>query len=379
MLFRKPDQVREPLYAIVPLQNPWRWRSRWKHTERAIKHFIDAGAVVYLVEVAFNRREFAFADSGLDGTLASCEVLGPNHNHRHRYIGLRSTHELWLKENMINVGVSRLPHDWQQVCWLDSDVTFLRPNWVGECIHKLQHYDFLQMFSSARDLGPNYEMLDETYPHASGISFVNAWQQGLLSTDLKRLERITKRVERKVADSPLLAADAKRVDADIKKLARDAADYNYPPRVWPGLAWAARRTAFDQVGGLFDVAIWGGGDYDMAHALIEQAVGRTHHGVHENYKTMLAEYESRCCSHIRRNVGVMEGTVVHYWHGRKTDRKYVEKRKLMNKVAFDPLRHLKRDYQGLYQLHDDGTENYVHFRDMMRKIARERNEDTTEL
>src|SRR5438270_636071 len=123
MLFRKPDQVLEPLYAIIPVQNPWRWRSRWVHTERAIKHFMDSGAVVILVEAGFNRRELAFANSGLHNTPASCGVLGTDHEFRHQYIGLHTADELWLKENLINVGVSRIPNwNWQQVCWLDSDV-----------------------------------------------------------------------------------------------------------------------------------------------------------------------------------------------------------------------------------------------------------------
>ena len=125
-----PDAVREPLYVIVPYQNCWRWKSREKHTLRAIKHFADSGAVVVLVEAAFNRREFTFANSGLDGTLASCSVIGADHNFRHKYIPLRSTSELWLKESLINAAVAQLPYDWQQVAWIDSDVVFVRPNWV---------------------------------------------------------------------------------------------------------------------------------------------------------------------------------------------------------------------------------------------------------
>ncbi len=105
-----PDAVREPLYAVVPYFNPWRWKSREKHTARTVKHLIDLGFVVYLVEVAFNRREFAFVNSGLDGTLASCAVIGADHNFRHRYIGLRTKDELWLKENAINIGVSNIPY-----------------------------------------------------------------------------------------------------------------------------------------------------------------------------------------------------------------------------------------------------------------------------
>src|SRR5579862_7712901 len=112
MLFRKPDQVREPLYVVCPLQNPWRWRSRWKLAERALKHFLDSGATVILVETAFNRRELAFADSGLDGLATNCGILGSDPKFRCKYIGLHSPSELWLKENMINLGAQSLPYDW---------------------------------------------------------------------------------------------------------------------------------------------------------------------------------------------------------------------------------------------------------------------------
>jgi hypothetical protein len=109
------DIVREPLYVVIPVSNPWRWKSRYKRTDRAIKHFMDAGAVVVLVEVAFNRREFVYADSGLDGTPANCGILGQDHRFRHKYIGLRSASELWLKEAQICAAVQQLPYDWEQM------------------------------------------------------------------------------------------------------------------------------------------------------------------------------------------------------------------------------------------------------------------------
>jgi hypothetical protein len=363
-----PDAVREPLYAIVPYFNPWRWKSREKHTLRALEHFHNSGAVIVLVEAAYNRREFSLADCGIDGRDAVCSQMPGGF--KHKYIALRTKDELWLKENLINVAVGALPYDWQQVCWLDSDVHFVRPNWVGECIHKLQHYSFLQMFSQARDVGPNYEQLPPGYPHADGISFVSHWKAGGFN------------------QNPVIRQDVANIKRDIKQLRTDVAkletdlDYYYGGKgipIWPGLAWACTRKAWDDVGGLFDIAIWGGGDYDMAHALIEQASSRIHSGVHPNYRQALVEWENRCKKHVRRNVGVMEGTILHYWHGKKTERKYAEKRKLMRKVKFDPVAFLKRDYQGVYQLHDDGSENFVHWRDQMRKIAKERNEDSIDL
>jgi hypothetical protein len=339
MPYLVPDAVREPLYAIVPYFNPWRWKSREKHTARALKHFADSGAIVVLVEIAFNRREFAFEDWELAGELSSCEI--PDQEYRHMYVPLRSRDELWLKENAINAGVARLPHDWKQVCWLDSDIHFLRPNWVGECIHKLQHYAFLQMFSHARDLGPNYEMLPENYPHANGPGFVHAWQNGTLN--------------------------------------RATNGGYYAGRVWPGLAWACTREAWDAVGGLLDVAIWGGGDWHMAHALVEKIEGMMRNDLHHDYKKLVMQWYYRCHTHIRRNVGVMEGSILHHWHGKKTERGYNAKHALLANVGFDPLRHLKRDYQGLWQLHDDRSTAFVQLRDLMRRIAKERNEDSIDL
>jgi len=345
------DAVREPLYCIVPVFNPWRWKSRWKHTDRAIKHFMDAGAVVILVEAAFNRREFVYADSGMDGMPANCGVLGSEHNFRHMWIGLRTSDELWLKENMINVAVARLTQehfDWKQVCWLDSDVHFVRPNWVGECIHKLQHYAFLQMFSHARDVGPNYEMLPENYPHANGKGFVQAFHDGEL--DLPPTD-----------DGYYPGVQA------------------YPGRVFPGLAWACARWAWDAVGGLLDIAIWGGSDWHMAHALIEKTQGMMRNDLHRNYKKIVMQWYHRCRTHIRRNVGVMEGSIIHNWHGRKEGRGYNTKHALLARVGFDPLRHLKKDSLGLYQLHDDRSTAYVQLRDLLRKIAKERNEDSIDV
>ncbi len=375
------DVVREPLYAIVPYFNPWRWKSRVKHTERALKHFHDSGATIVLVECGFNRRELVFADGGLDGTLASCSLGGTS---RHKYIGLHTKDELWLKENLINVGIQSLPHNWQQVCWLDSDVHFVRPNWVGECIHQLQHYSFLQMFSQARDLSPDYEMLPEDYPHANGVSFLKSWKDGDLTENLafrRKPSAVKNDVNTQIqTDITNLQGDVTKLSADLSKLVTDLeGDYYGARRVFPGLAWAATREAIDRVGGLQDFAIWGGGDWSMAHALIGRKQGMYHTGLHPHYKTLCDEWFDRCERYIRRNVGTMQGTVFHSWHGKKTERGYGDKHRILAEIKFDPLRHLKRDSQNLWQLHDDGSDQFIQLRDSFRKIAKERNEDSIDV
>jgi hypothetical protein len=348
MAFIVKDAVHEPLYCIVPYFNPWRWKTREKHTMRAIKHFHDSGAVIVLVELAFNQRDHAFADSGLHGTQAECSVSGGGGEFKHTYIPLRTRDELWLKENSINVAVQRaLPYDWKYVCWLDSDIHFLRPNWVGETIHKLQHYDWLQMFSHARDLGPNYEMLPETYPHANGTSFMEVFRRGGVE--------------------------------GLRKAYGKNTGYYYGAKPWPGLAWACTREAWDAAGGLLDFAIWGGGDWHMAHALVRKTDGMMHSGLNRNYKKLVTEWYKHVqeTQYVRMNVGVMEGSVLHNWHGRKTERGYAIKHRLLAQIGFDPTHHLKRDFQGLFQLHDDNSESFVQLRAAMRAIAKERDEDSS--
>jgi hypothetical protein len=297
--------------------------------------------------------------------------------YQHKYIGLHTKDELWLKENLANIGFQHAPHDWRYGCMLDGDVHFVRPNWAGECIQKLQHGTtsdkvFCQMFTHARDIGPNYELLDENYPHANGVGFVQAWKNGELKTTLS---------PQILADLAALGSDdITKIGADFLKLKSDLSGGGYyPGRVFPGLAWAHTREAFEAVGGLLDIAVWGGGDWHMSHALIEKTDGMMLDTLHPHYKAIVNQWYERCRREIRRNVVAMDGTVLHSWHGRKTGRGYNAKHTLLAKIQFDPLRYLKRDSQGLWQLHDDGSEGYVQLRDTMRQIAKERNEDANEI
>jgi hypothetical protein len=352
------DEVREPLYVVMPVQNPWRWKSRYKHTDRTIDHLISLGAVVILVEVAHNRRELVYADSGLHDSPANIRKFGTDHNFRHQYIGLStadninlpSNGELWLKENQVRIGVQRvseIDRNWQNIAWNDADVHYLRPNIIGATIQALQHFDFVQMFSHARDLDPDYEMLPENFPHADGLGYVRAWQNDEL--DL------------------IFAQDQE---------GKGGNDY-YPPRVWPGLAWACTRRAWEVTGGLMDFHIWGGGDYIAAHALIGRKEGMIRNDLHPNYKQMVMAWFDLCERYIRRNVGVVMGTVVHHFHGLKEQRGYSKKHSLLARAGFDPIRHLKKNAQGLWQLNDDGSDSFRMIRDAMRLIAKQRDEDST--
>jgi hypothetical protein len=212
------------------------------------------------------------------------------------------------------------------------------------------------------------------------VSFVKSFQDGDLQQSLQSGWTQTTKAK--------LLAQLKMVQSDITKLTSDfttlvselEGDYPYAGRrVFPGLAWAATRKAWNDVGGLMDWAVWGGGDWAMAHALVGKRDSMQHTGLHDNYKNLTTQWADRADRLVRGNVGVMEGAIFHNWHGKKTLRGYGDKHRILAKVGFDPSRHLKRDHQGLYDLHDDGSPTFVQLRDQFRAVAKERNEDSIDV
>jgi len=305
------------LYVVTAISNPARFRSRYDLYRGFAKRVADAGAVLVTVEVAFGGRPFEVTEFG-----------NPFH------LQLRTDHELWHKENALNLGISRLPADWRYVAWIDADVQFARADWAQETLQQLQHFDFLQLFSHAQDLGPNHE------PLKSFRSFAYSYHN-----------------QDKV--SPLASGSKYYSGLD-----------------WhPGYAWAARRTALDHVGGLVDKAILGSADRHMAAALIGKVDTSYHPGVHRTYKDILHRWQERAERHVRRNLGYVDGVLYHHWHGKKADRKYSDRWKILVDRQFNHEVDLKRDSQGLYQL----TDRSFRLRDDVRRYFRSRNEDSVDV
>ena len=126
------DQV---LHIVIPYSNCFRWRTRRVLVNDCIRHLRGMANVdLHVVELAYGDRPF--------------EVTGNHAND----VQLRTSSELWHKEQLINLGVSHFPADWKYGAYVDGDFTFTRHDLAIEAIHQLQHYDFVQLFSSYADL-----------------------------------------------------------------------------------------------------------------------------------------------------------------------------------------------------------------------------------
>jgi hypothetical protein len=93
------------------------------------------------------------------------------------------------------------------------------------------------------------------------------------------------------------------------------------------------------------------------------------------YYEMLVNWQDRATKYVRKNIGYMDGLLVHYWHGNKKDRRYVDRWKILLEEQYDPIDDLKKDWQGLWQL----TDRSVQLRDRIRAYFRQRNEDSIDV
>lgn len=339
--FRRPDIIDEPLYVVATSFNPQRYRKRWKNRDDFAKHVLDSGGYLVDIESAFGERD---------------EVIVEQLSEKHIIIHVRSSHEIWLKENMMNIAVQHMPADWKYVAFIDADMHFARPDWVGETLQKLQHHPVVQVFSEVGYLNDRYELVNLR------LSFAERWRRGYE-----------------------FRANGHTIKNDVFQTKRHkvfggngACSYQHTKHgEWgpPGGGWAYRREAFDAVGGMIDYCILGSADWYMAAGLIgfmEAAVPKSYS---DDFRRLLLEWEKRALLAFRKNIGVVKGLCLHNWHGKMSDRGYGVRDNILKNGGFNPITDLKKDSFGLNQLHDDGTNRIWMMRNQISDYMASRNED----
>jgi hypothetical protein len=300
----------EHFYVITCISNCARFSRRYQLYKEFAHRMHLADIKLFTVECAFGERNFevTHADNPMN-------------------LQLRTNSEMWHKENMINLGIARLPSSWKYICWIDADISFDNKHWVSDTIHALQHYDVVQLFSQALDLGPNSEIM--MLSHSFCYSYISG---------------------------------------------KNWNGKKYGGNWHPGYAWGCTRKGWQKMGGLYEISILGSGDHNMILALIGKYEDSIPSTMHENYKNSLKAWQENVIRNIKTNIGYVPGIIKHYFHGKKKNRKYVERWDILKKHKFDPLTDIKKDWQGLWQLND----NKPGLRDDLRAYFRVRNEDSND-
>ena len=282
---RNNDPIESKLHVIAVITNPCRYERRYTLMEEFQRRFRNEedDVLLYIVEIVYGDESFRCTDSS---------------NPRH--LQLRTGHTLWLKENMINIGVrTLLPSDWKAFAWIDCDLEFESLTWATDALKLLNGaFDIVQLFSHCTDM------------NARGEAMTTFSSFGYNYTKLKQYHG------------------------------------SGPNYYHSGFAWAMTRKLFEKSNGLYENAILGSGDFVIASSTIDRA-HKCIPACSDGYTNSILEYQERM-KYAR--LGYVPGVIRHHFHGCKKNRKYRERNQILIEHEFDPSVHLMKDPNGLLQL-----------------------------
>jgi hypothetical protein len=238
------------------------------------------------------------------------ELVFPGQHHILRSAGniqavrFHASDIMWHKERLINLTAEQLPPHYTKVAWIDADVLFPDKRWYEQASVLLDSYHLVQLFDRVT-------------------------QQDNAGNEIQQLHGLAAHIA----------------------LRRPAPFRFHTSRTWPGLAWAAKRDLL-RTHGLLDVFILGSADTYMSLAAYgpldewwEWHVQRLAPRIRETWRKWAKSF----FDDVRGNVGFVATPVIQLGHGRKEDRKYVERLEILARHNFDPTKDIAPGPQGEWQ------------------------------
>lgn len=344
---------RSKFWVICAVSNPARFKTRYALYRKFKQHILeDLQVNLVTVECALGDRDFQVVHkTGL------CPDIyyepSPCHGFQHIQVAVRKNSQLWDKENLQNIGLRHLPDDAKYVMFCDADITFCNRNIVTEIIHALQQHRVVQPFETCADLGPNGQIMQV---HRS---FGNCYSRGW---------------EWKPVPTKHPHSGCYEYQSGVPKKRGSGNDAFGIP--WhPGFCMAFRMDVIDKMSGLLEVGILGAGDHHMCGSIIGLGHLTLPGGIHENYKKQVMDWQELALKHIKKDLGFVNGTILHHFHGAKKARKYVSRWEILIQSAYDPETDVKRNSKGVFEL----ISTRLAVRDGIRAYFTSRNEDSPDM
>jgi hypothetical protein len=215
-----------------------------------------------------------------------------------RHLQLHAETPLWHKENMVNLGVQKLlPSNWKAMAWIDADVEFENTGWALDTLKILNGYkDIVQVFSHCVDMDSD----ESTMRIFSSFGFQYDKQQPYSKNTLN---------------------------------------------FWhPGYAWAITKNAYLRIGGLYEHAILGSADNIMSLSAIKNGLKGINQESTQGYKSSILSFETKMKS---LRLGYVPGVIRHHYHGKKKNRKYDERWRILLDNEYDPAEHITTNENGI--------------------------------
>lgn len=278
----------EMLDVITARFNPLRWKTPDLHYRDWVAHMLDSGVKLTVVECQYGERPFV------------CDMPHVNH------IGVRAASPAWAKENLINIGIQRVPEA-EYIAWIDADVFFEKAGWAAETVHALQLYRWIQPWTQAIDRGPNGEVM------AVHTSFAHQYEAG----------------------------------APLQPDKQGWKSYGVYPH--PGFAHASTRRVLEYTGGLFELGGMGAADHAMCLALVGKVANSAPKTINPRYQEHLERWQERIQTAVHGRIGYVPNVVSHRFHGPKVNRQYLSRWEMFLRHGFNPDADLKRNSFGVLE------------------------------
>ncbi len=342
------DQV---LHVAIAYSNPFRWETRRRLANNCIRHLrSSANVVLHVGELAYGDRPFEITTSGnpLDVQLRVDRA------------------EMFSKENILQLVTRTFPQNYQYGAAVDADWHFTRHDWALETIQQLQHYKFVQMFSSYADLSGG-ERGEQHIPVRYNHGFIYAYFQNGFKVSPQY-------------HSGFIGADGQRVTpanyATYEEAMKAGDNGTFMRGVGAtGGAWAWRKSAFDTVGGFLDRCPVGHSDWSQTYSLVDVEPPDIHlQNYNPSYKHYICQFRERAQA-LLKNIGYVDCFCTHAWHGAKGRRAYSSRDIILAKHQFSPYEDLIPNHMGVYQLNP----KKIGLRDDIRAYLLSRGEDNPNL
>lgn len=282
------------LHVIGVVSNPARWHSRYRLFRKWRDEMLRTpGVKLYVVEGLYGDHH------------GECQ---PEPGQDYSYMAVNLGSELWLKENMINIGVANMfPSDWKYMCWADTDLHFRNPEWAHGAIRALQTYNVIQ-------------------PWSQGISLL---ADGAARVPVNSSFGYLQSNNRKMTWGHHMAH----------------LGYEY---AHTGYAWCCTRYFWENIERkLIDFCLIGSADHHMAWGMIDKAEDTVSQDMPLDYRTMLSQWAKRAARACGNLIGYVPGVVEHGHHGPHRGRDYGGRWKILIDIGLEPSRDLAYDGQGV--------------------------------
>lgn len=296
---KNPGNFPGSFWGITTFFNPAGYKNKIKNYHIFRENSKRQGLKLLTVELAFGNKKFELKNNDAD-------IL----------IQLRTNDILWHKERMINVGLSHLPKDCDKFAWLDCDIIFLNENWIKQTSDLLQEYSIIQPFSDHIRLSRGKK-------------------------NIKNPEKILFSQEADVENKKTygLACRVSQLGPDILEKPVDYYGQS-------GLAWAARRDVFEDLG-LLDKSPLPILDSFMANLFYRNKFNeQCEYFSSKAMKESFLQWAEKIKIKSKNSVHFTHGTVLHLWHGKMENRNYRECARIAKEYDFDPNKDIGIDESG---------------------------------